>query len=128
MLDTDSSADGIGLYICICTYVHIYVYMYICTYVHMYIYDVFVCVFVCVCVCKYMYMYMLDTDSSADGGLAASLEEGTEDRGGGAGAFTLQHAALVMSALARAALRYTSISVGLFCAYNRSLLPYGRPL
>ena len=96
--------------------------MYIC------IYMMCLCVCVCVCVCKYIYMYMLDTDSSADGGLAASLEEGTEDRGGGAGAFTLQHAALVMSALARAALRYTSISVGLFCAYNRSLLPYGRPL
>jgi len=27
-----------------------------------------------------------------------------------------------------AALRYASISVGLFCAYNRSLLPFGRPL
>ena len=25
-------------------------------------------------------------------------------------------------------LRYASISVGLFCAYNRSLFPYGRPL
>ena len=71
---------------------------------------------------------LLDTDSTdssfsdadSNGLAAGGLGEGAYEGGGqGVGAFTLQHAALVTSALARADLRYAHVC-GLCCYMNRS--------